>query len=125
MKAPPVRSVATTASLEQRVAQLEQIVAELRAALDPRVDDPADGGLFRSLADVFGADAMLVADVMAVSESDDRLRTALEGADITNETDLGMWLRRMNGRVCAGLRLERGARRGGGRLWRFIVVVEC
>jgi hypothetical protein len=102
-------------SLEARVAELERLVADVRARRDYRhVRDEADRALFVELADVIGDEQFNVGHVIVVP----RLRDAMMAADVETRRDLGFWLRRLRGTAIAGVRLVRHNDRHG-RPWQF------
>lgn len=83
--------------------------------------DQADEALLVAVVEAIGDRAFTVAQLLAHTEADQRLRDALVAADVDNGQQLGCVFRRLEGAVVAGFRLERVRDQRAGVVWQVRV----
>jgi len=117
---------ARVADLERRCAALERQHREKRSALRfwPGPRDAADVALVATIALSIGSARWTCRELLAHARGDPELQHALTAADITNAVELGLLLRRCEGRTIDGRVVHRArTRRGLARWWVEVVQV--
>ena len=105
--------------LQQIVDGQQRIIELLERGRGAR--DQADVALLLAVAEALGDRQFTSAALVAHAEADLALRQALVGADISTTRELGCLLRRLEGSVLSGLRLERMGDQRAGVVWRVQV----
>jgi hypothetical protein len=111
--------------LLQLIDEVRGLRAEVRAALEERrrpASDDERTARFLSIIAVTAADRVFSsAELVAHARLVPALRDAIvENLDALNARKLGRWLRRIEGRGIAGLRVERIGADGAGVAWRCV-----
>jgi hypothetical protein len=102
-----------------RLEALEQKFDRLLAALEAPPSDPADGRLLAAMWTAIGSSTFTAAACVARATlaADVDLGDALRGADVTTGQELGMALRRLEGRMLNGCCVRRVAVSRAGLVW--------
>lgn len=109
------------AALTAEVAALRARVERLEAERSSPAQRAADAELLPLLAESIGGDEWTSGELLAHATVDPRLAAALDRRLIEDERGIGCLLRRLVKRREGPIRIIRGAKVSGGRLWRCTV----